>query len=249
MRPLQPTRGRGIKSWNYTSNKDEPIKLTMHDFSDLLYRSKQLEDLVFDLLNLDEYLPTPSTANCEASVHLSLISIEHSCGLRELVPGGFYTPAISLMRLQFEALVRATWTMWGATDADIQRLRAPLTSVTEKDASKLPNVGEMLKRAAAGAPSGLVDQLSGFKVASVPALNSFVHGGIHALSRRFTGYPAPLVDQVVRQSNALMTMAGMLLAVLSGEDDVREEMSLIQRPFADCLPALVSSETVGTSST
>lgn len=40
--------------------------------------------------------------------------------------------------------------------------------------------------------------------------------------------------------NALMTMAGMLLALLGGEDEARVEMSAIQRSYADCLPELLA---------
>lgn len=118
--------------------------------------------------------------------------------------------------------------------------QAPLTPMTEKEASKLPNLSEMLRQLRSKAPAPMVDQLEGFKANSVPALNSFVHAGIHTISRHGAGYPEHLVDRVVRQSNALMTMAGMLLAVVGSDEDSTVEMRRIQRPFEDCLPELLS---------
>jgi hypothetical protein len=48
-----------------------------------------------------------------------------------------------------------------------------------------------------------------------------------------------LVDQVVRNSNALQTMAGMLLAIYGSSADAGHEMRKIQWQFADCLPTLL----------
>jgi hypothetical protein len=57
-------------------------------------------------------------------------------------------------------------------------------------------------------------------------VHSFVHGGVHAIQRGLTGYPVELLANVVRSSNGLYTMAGMLLAILSGDE------ALAKRPPA-----------------
>lgn len=73
----------------------------------------------------------------------------------------------------------------------------------------------------------------------MPALNSFVHGGIHVVNRHAVGYPEHLVAQIVRNSNGLVTMAGMLLALYGEDSAARTRMSKIQPEFASCLPPLL----------
>ena len=55
------------------------------------------------------------------------------------------------------------------------------------------------------------------------------------------GYPVPLLMQVVRTSNGLLTGTGMLLAILSGKAAVAKQMAAIQPAFADCLPQLLTA--------
>lgn len=63
---------------------------------------------------------------------------------------------------------------------------------------------------------------------------------LNAIQRGLTGYPVELLANVVRSSNGLYTMAGMLLAILSGDETLAKRMSKIQPRFADCLPPLVA---------
>jgi type I restriction enzyme M protein len=63
---------------------------------------------------------------------------------------------------------------------------------------------------------------------------------IHAIQRGLTGYLVELLANVVRSSNGLYTMAGMLLAILSGDEALAKRMSKIQPRFADCLPPLIA---------
>lgn len=77
------------------------------------------------------------------------------------------------------------------------------------------------------------------KDATWPALNSFVHGGIHPLRRSAEGFPAHLVLQILRNANGLGTMTGMALAVLTQDEVIVDRMSKIHPEFADCLPDLL----------
>ena len=67
----------------------------------------------------------------------------------------------------------------------------------------------------------------------------FVHGGIHPLRHSVGGFPVHLALQVLGNANALTTMTGMALAILSGDEAVIKPMSKIQPEFADCLPELL----------
>src|SRR6185369_5245988 len=196
----------------------------MNANSALLSRSNELEDKIFSILDLERFESWQPSLRHDAAIELAGVSLEHGRALRELVGADLFLSAVCLMRPQFEAVTRCAWTVWAAKDGDIVRLQAPLTLMTEKEASKL---------------AGLVEMLEVFKGTSLAALNSFVHSGIHVLTRQVTGYPERLVGQVVRNSNGLMTMAGMLLALVGSDDAARSSMSKIQPEFADCLPPLL----------
>jgi hypothetical protein len=215
----------------------------MPDIAHLLERSQDLEDAIFSILDLETVGPGQLDARLDAGIRLAAVSLEHGAALRELVGAGHFPSAVTLMRPQFEALTRAAWAVWAAKEADIGRLQAPLTLMTEKDARKLTGLSDMLSQLEGEAPPVIVEMLNVFKETSLTALNSFVHGGIHVLTRHASGYPGHLVEQVVRNSNGLTTMAGMLLALLRASDAASARMRKIQPEFADCLPPLLPQKT------
>jgi hypothetical protein len=135
------------------------------------------------------------------------------------------------------------WLLYAASDAAVDTLLAPLTARSEQAAKNLPGAREMIeqigKRVGQGVPAAAHQMLSHFKEVTWPAMNSFVHGGIHPLRRRADGFPLDLALQVLRSSNGLTTMTGMTMALLTGDEAVIEPMSKIQPAFADCLPALL----------
>ena len=175
--------------------------------------------------------PPPLTRCC--------VSLDHARGLRALVREALPAPAIGLMRLQYEALTRSVWLLYAAPDSAVEKLRTTLTPAAEKTASRLPMLSEMLDAIEGKAPSDATQMLREFKDVQAGALNSYVHAGIHALVRQSEGYPVPLMIQVLRSSNGLLTMNGMVLAILSGDPELAKRMSGIQLGFSDCLPALL----------
>lgn len=54
------------------------------------------------------------------------------------------------------------------------------------------------------------------------------------------GFPPHLALQVLRNANGLATMAGMVFAVLTHDEDIIKSMGRIQPAFADCLPDLLA---------
>ena len=95
---------------------------------------------------------------------------------------------------------------------------------------------EMLEKLEGKAPSEALGMLHEFKEYSWKPLSSFVHGGIHAISRHSKGYPKPLLIQLLKISNGVSAMAGMLLVVLSGDARQRGKIPAIQHAFSECLP-------------
>ncbi len=215
-------------------------KAALDPLGAILSRSDELHETV--LARLDEAAFDLSPRG-QSSLGMCSVSLEHWLSLRILISSGCPTSAVSLMRLQFEALTRAMWLLYAANESEIAKLTAELTMDSEQAAKNLPAVNAMIddigKRVGSSAPAAAHQMLAHFKDVQLKALNSFVHGGIHSLRRHSDGFPLPLILQIVRSSNGLSTMTAMTLAILSADVPIAKTMSRIQRDFADCLPPLV----------
>ncbi|TVK99201.1 hypothetical protein AYI83_04855 [Shewanella algae] len=56
-----------------------------------------------------------------------------------------FTSALGLLRLQYEALVRAHWLVFAASDTQVEKLLAELTHESAKAGNSIPMVEEMWK--------------------------------------------------------------------------------------------------------
>ncbi len=207
----------------------------------MLQRSEELCDELMHKLGTASFDESERGA---AAFGMCSVSFEHAVSLRLLVENGCMTSAVALMRLQYESVTRAMWLLYVAKESSITKLTAPLTRDNEQAAKNLPSVSEMLEELRKGVgtklPVAAYEMLVAFRQASWTSLNSYVHGGIHALRRHADGYPAQLILDIVRNSNALSTMAGMTLSLLTGDEGIARSMSRIQKDFADCLPELLA---------
>lgn len=202
-----------------------------------LARADELDEALMAAVAADQYRPYDDSARIGASVSAACVALEHGRALRALVAQGLPTAALSLLRLQHEALTRAVWLLYAATDLAVDKLAAPLSKETEAAANKLPMLADMLKQLAdkPAAAQPLLG-LQAFKDNNAAALNSFVHGGIHALHRHAQGFPALLVIGALRNCNGLLLMTGMMLAVLAGSQPMARRVSRLQVEFAADLP-------------
>jgi len=202
-----------------------------------LARADVLDEALMVAIVAEQYRPYDGSARISASVSAACVALEHGRALRVLVAQGLPTAALSLLRLQHEALTRAVWLLYAATDLAVDKLAAPLSKETEAVANKLPMLADMLKqlsdKPAAAQP---LLGLQAFKDNNAAALNSFVHGGIHALQRHAQGFPEPMVIAALRNCNGLHLMAGMMLAVLAGSQPIVRRVSRLQVEFAADLP-------------
>jgi hypothetical protein len=140
--------------------------------------------------------------------------------------------------MQYEALVKAIWARYAASENSLSKLQSNLSHETVKWADKIPPLSGLLVELEGKAPAQALAQLNEFKEYSWKPLSSYIHGGIHAITRHFNGYPIELLEQAVRSSNGLQVMAGMMLVVLSGDTKQQGRMSKIQQRFANCCPSL-----------
>lgn len=213
----------------------------------ILRRSEELDDTIVRMLDPDTYpVFGPDRLRMSLSVTAASLSLEHARALRFLVAGVFISSAVPTMRMQFEATTRSAWLLFAATDADVALAGAPLTAVAEEAARRMPMATGMIKDLAkasatvpaANAPAVMLGQ---FDRMQRNALNSFIHGGIHALRRHEEGYPVQLVRQLVECSNGLVTIGAMMLAILSGDTVLMRRMNRVHEGFEDCITPMLPS--------
>jgi hypothetical protein len=140
--------------------------------------------------------------------------------------------------MQYEALVKAVWALYSASDTSIRKLQSELNHETAKWADKVPSLSEILIELDGKAPAPALGPLLEFKEYSWKPLSSYIHGGVHAISRHSEGYPIPLLSQALRSSNGLLLMTGMMLVILSGDSRQSGKIPTIQQQFADSCPNL-----------
>lgn len=176
---------------------------------------------------------SPRLRACAAACQLSL---EHATMVRIAFEANASNSATALVRLQYEALVRAAWLLHAASDFEVEKLSAALDEHSSQRAKNVAGPADMLESLAARAPAGLIGPLQQFDDLSRKGLNSYVHAGLHPLQRVAQGFPQPLAEQLVRNSNGLMHMAYRLLATLSGNQALVDVTTSAHLAFADCLP-------------
>jgi len=211
--------------------------MTEEQLSAALDRTAQLHEAV--AAHVNRIIPYPEKRFI-VSFQAGVLSLEHAMGALVLVGNGLCASGISLVRPQFETLVRGIWLLHAATENWVDKLGEPLTVESARRANEGPMLAEMLKHLdASDAPVQLIGQLKQFRDVSWKALSSYTHGGIHPLSRTLTGYPAQLAIQALRNSNGLVCIAAQLAAILSG--DPNKNMPPVRKlhvDFADCLPII-----------
>ncbi|MBB3181151.1 DUF6988 family protein [Variovorax sp. Sphag1AA] len=211
----------------------------------ILRRSEELDDAIVRMLDLDSYpVYAEDRKRMGLSVTAASLSFDHARALRLLVASGFVSSAVPLMRMQFEATTRSAWLLFAAAEAEVAAAGAPLSAESQEAARSLPMATGMIKALrqasaavpAAAAPAAMLGQ---FDKMQRNALNSFVHGGIHALRRHEDGYPVELVRQLIECSNGLTTISAMMLAILTGDTLLMRRMNRVHEGFEDCLTPIL----------
>jgi len=210
----------------------------MSDIKHIIERSIELERVLVPLLDLELF---DKTDRFTVTRTVCSISLEYANSARLLIEAGNFTSAIGLMRLQYEAIVRAVWLLYAASETAVSKLAVDLTPETEQKASNMPILSLMLKQINDKAPKQATQMLNEFKGVSGKAMNSFVHCGIHAVNRHDSGYPLYIIIQILQNSNALSIMCGMLLGIMSGDKSSAVKISRIQLEYKNCLPPLKAS--------
>lgn len=206
----------------------------------LIRRSAELDVAAWAALP-DPYVPAMSSGRHDASLTAALMAVEHARAFRMLSAEGMFTTGIGVARMQFEALARAMWLLYAATDEEVQVATAELSVDAEREANKLPMASKMVDALSGNSPSGMHEMMAAYKEAMLKGLHSFVHAGLHPLQRHVQGYPEKLVVQIVQNTNGIFVTTAAFLAVLAGSQSSMHAIRGLQLNFADCLPELVPS--------
>lgn len=206
-----------------------------------LERSREFETALVNCFPNSAPMLVYAERKCGLALASVLLSLEHASVLRSAFASVAPNSAAALLRLQFETLVRAAWLLHTAAPEQVDRLDITLDQDAESLAERLPKLHEMLAAIGRHAPRGLSWPLAEFNTYHRRALNSFVHGGIHALSRRQSGFPVELAIQLIKVSNALQHLAYRLLAELGGGGQM-DIVTNLHREFKDCLPPFKDGE-------
>lgn len=202
----------------------------------LLDRSDEFEDAIVNCFPASGYLLAHDIPQTRLIAGACLLCIEHGSVVRSAFEVQAPNSASGVLRLQYEALLRAAWLRWVANSEQIAKLASDLDLASEKAAKNLPGLVDMLHRVEKAAPAGLTAHLVEFNQYSRHALNSYVHSGIHPLRRVRDGFPAEMAFTLVRMSNGFMHMAYRLLAVLSGSQRRMDRVTHLYKEFNDCCP-------------
>jgi hypothetical protein len=197
----------------------------------LLSHSADYENFVYGLLAHPEANPSKRT---EGARILCAVSMEHAQSIKILMHSHAFTSALGLLRLQYESLVRAHWLIFAASDNMVDKLLAELNSDSAQAGNSIPMVGEMMKSMEGKAPPNALHPLLEFKDNSYKPLSSYIHGGIHAISRKSKGYPIPLLENVLKNSNQLCGITGYFWAQMTQNPLVTAHAMHSFKKYQDC---------------
>jgi hypothetical protein len=113
--------------------------------NNLLERTRDLESQLIRVLDTGGFHYFHQTERHVLCAHACFLSIEHTSSLRLLITTDHSTSAAALLRLQFEAFIRAAWLLYAANDLQVSKLSAPLTEYSQQAANNMPGLSEMLK--------------------------------------------------------------------------------------------------------
>jgi hypothetical protein len=205
-------------------------------FKTLLERSEALEEAIAACFPEAGLVLAVDNQQRELVAAACVLCIEHARVLRAAFAVAAPNSGSAVLRLQYEALLRAAWLLYAATPSHIDKLGRTLDLEAEQAAKNLPGYMDMLDAVTKKAPQGLSAPIAEFNQYSRHALNSFVHSGIHPLQRAREGYPLEIAVTMVRFSNGLMHFAYRMLASLSGSSRRMDRVTHLYLQFTDCVP-------------
>ncbi len=181
-------------------NKEKLFELSLHMITEL----KQ-EIIESDILDCGPRL--------ELVEQCIFISFEHGIGVNALLVAGLPTQAMILLRSQFEAVVRAYWLLFMATNHQVSKLNFSYTFEEQFESDTCLGLRKMLEQLVKAdlEAKPAIDHLCLFEKYHLKQLNSLVHTGKQAFTRDVMGYADEMLLILMRQSNNLITVAAQIM--------------------------------------
>lgn len=199
---------------------------------------EQCERFEGDLAPLLAHPRRPPSRRALLALALCDVAVEFWVAQRLLIRSGMHTASLALVRLHFEATVRAIWFHHGASDEWLERFAAPMAPGQLAEPVLGPNVDAMLQTLAKTAPPFLAQTLGAFKAATWQPMNSYVHGGIRPVVQSLAGCTPQQLVGVLQNGNGMALMTANLLVVALQDPALAGRIGPIQHKHRACLPPM-----------
>ena len=178
----------------------------------------------------------PAGARTNATFSYCKIALEHGNGFQHLLASDNAISALSLVRLQYEAVVRGSWICYAATDSWVARFSSQPDTNTGSEPAEFPKVYQMLEQLAASKAEPVLPQsLAALKTKAWDALNSYTHGGLRMMARSLNGFEDELLVWMLRTTNSLSYVAAQLLAHVANDPACSNKLFNIRNAMSDCM--------------
>lgn len=171
------------------------------------------------------------------------LAIDHGNGQRLLVLTGHVTTALALVRVQYEAMIRAVWMLHGASDEWLTRFLTPKASGDQSETVIGPAIDSMLNTLDTKVPAPYAKMLRELKTATWGPMNSFVHGGIHAVVNTLVEAEPKRLVSLLRNANGMSLMSAQTFMQACRDSKVAGRIGKIRAMYTDALPTTNTSVT------
>lgn len=197
----------------------------------MLALSRAFDDDVYALLEKGWNTSSQRVRICFA---FCKAATEHAISQRVLIEAGLHGTALGIIRLQFEAIVRAAWILHGAKDDWLVKFSTPVPDGDFNEPHLGPPIPSMLDAIEAYAPQAVIE----FRRLhmTVKVMHSFVHGGAHLVVHAFRGYPPEKLIAVLQNRNLLSLMLTNVIVIASQRSELRGIVRQLGAVHVACMP-------------
>jgi len=153
--------------------------------------------------------------------------IEHHGSIMLLLKESHYGSAFALVRIQYEAFMRANWVIGCTTDNQVKKIAAK--------EFEFPPMSDIVS--ACDKAFGTDQFFQGIKKQAWEAMNSYTHSGIRQLTRRFNAakvepnYTDGEIKEVIDATTTTVLLLSKLFCVVVGRQEEAEHAEQMVREF------------------
>lgn len=183
-------------------------------------------------------LEVPAEPRATVPMDALMVAAQHGQALRVLMEAGLGSSAMGMLRMQYEAVLRAVWALFAAGSCEVAAMAAPLTPGTSKTAKSVGGLPIDLLEAvekSSTAPPDLKRCMREFRTSSWDITNSYVHAGLHPLRRHDTQMEHEL-SIALRMSNGLSHLASGLMVIVARHPGRQADLNVVCIAYMECMP-------------